>query len=138
MADAIGHTLRLATMPTENDRGGEHLPKMLAPFYGLARPLKLLRQYGIGWRSGQRPDLAGYLAMRPEIVNFLLEFSRVEAKDVLFDLGCGDGRIVVAAAEQFGIRAIGVDIDPRRIAEAKANARGSTEFRTAYNFWSET
>ncbi len=123
MADAIGHTLRLATMPTENDRGGGRLPKALAPFYGLARPLKLIRQYGFGWRSGHRPDLAGYLAMRPEIVDFMLKFAAIKKDDVLYDLGCGDGRIVVAAAEQFGIRAIGVDIDPRRIAEARANAR---------------
>jgi SAM-dependent methyltransferase len=43
--------------------------------------------------------------------------------DVLYDLGCGDGRIVVTAARQFGARAMGVDIDPKRLSEARANAR---------------
>ena len=55
---------------------------------------------------------------------------------VLYDLGCGDGRIVVAAAKKYGIRAVGVDIDPRRVGEAKANARSNhvqqlVEFRLA-------
>src|SRR5439155_17412456 len=43
--------------------------------------------------------------------------------DVLYDLGSGDGRIPVTAAKQFGIRAVGIDIDPQRIAEANENAR---------------
>ena len=47
----------------------------------------------------------------------------VKPGDVVYDLGCGDGRIVVTAAQKFGARGVGVDIDPRRIAEANANAR---------------
>src|SRR5262249_37302379 len=43
--------------------------------------------------------------------------------DVVYDLGCGDGRIVVAAARDFGARGVGVDLDPRRIAESRDNAR---------------
>jgi hypothetical protein len=123
VADAVGHMLRLATMPTENDRRNVRLPKALVPLYALVRPWKLIRQYGIGLRPGPRPDLAGFLPLRPEIVDHMLKFAAVKPGDVLYDLGCGDGRIVVAAAEKFGIHAVGVDIDPRRIAEAKANAR---------------
>jgi SAM-dependent methyltransferase len=122
-ADAIGHMFRLATMPTEGDRRSVRLPKALTPFYALVRPWKLIQQYGIGLRSGPRPDLAGYLPLRPEIVDHMLKFAAVKQGDVLYDLGCGDGRIVVAAAETFGIRGVGVDIDPRRIADANANAR---------------
>jgi SAM-dependent methyltransferase len=122
-ADAIGHMFRLATMPTEEDRRSVRLPKALAPLYALVRPWKLIRQYGIGLRSGPRPDLAGYLPLQPEIVDHMLKFAAVKPDDVLYDLGCGDGRIVVAAAEKFGIRAVGVDIDPRRVADANANAR---------------
>jgi len=44
---------------------------------------------------------------------------------VVYDLGCGDGRIVIAAAKQFGARGVGVDIDPARIAEARANAKAA-------------
>lgn len=54
----------------------------------------------------------------------MLQLANVRAGDVVYDLGCGDGRIVVAAARRAkGVRAVGVDIDPRRIAEAEANAR---------------
>lgn len=123
MGDAVRHTARLATMPTENDRENVNLPKVLAPFYSLARPWKLIQKYGVGLLPGQRPDLAGFLPLRPEIVDRMLEFAGAARGDVLYDLGCGDGRIVVTAAEKFGIRAVGVDIDPRRLAEAKANAR---------------
>ena len=122
-ADAVRHLFRLATMPTEHDRADVHLPKGLGRLFVLVRPWKLIRQYGIGLRPGSRPDLAGFLPMRPEIVDHILKFAAVQPGDVLYDLGCGDGRVVIAAAEKFGIRAVGVDIDPRRIAEAKANAR---------------
>jgi cyclopropane fatty-acyl-phospholipid synthase-like methyltransferase len=46
----------------------------------------------------------------------------VTKNDVVYDLGCGDGKIVIAAAQQYGARGVGIDIDPRRIAEANANA----------------
>jgi ribosomal protein L11 methylase PrmA len=53
----------------------------------------------------------------------MLKLANVEKGDFLIDLGCGDGRIVIAAAKQFGARAIGIDIDPERIKEANANAK---------------
>jgi ribosomal protein L11 methylase PrmA len=43
--------------------------------------------------------------------------------DVVYDLGCGDGRIVIAAAKKYGTRGVGVDLDPARIREARANAK---------------
>ncbi|MDH4196059.1 MAG: class I SAM-dependent methyltransferase, partial [Candidatus Aminicenantes bacterium] len=46
----------------------------------------------------------------------------IKPGDLLYDLGCGDGRIVIAAAKTYGIQAIGVDIDPVRISESEANA----------------
>jgi ribosomal protein L11 methylase PrmA len=52
----------------------------------------------------------------------MLGLASVTARDVVYDLGCGDGRIVIAAAQQFGARGVGVDIDPVRIAEARGNA----------------
>jgi ribosomal protein L11 methylase PrmA len=53
----------------------------------------------------------------------MLQMGQVKAGDVLYDLGCGDGRIVIAAAKRFGTRGVGIDIDPARIAEARENAR---------------
>jgi ribosomal protein L11 methylase PrmA len=55
----------------------------------------------------------------------MLEVAGVKKGDVLYDLGCGDGRIPVTAAKKFGIRAVGIDIDPDRIAEASANAKAA-------------
>ena len=60
-----------------------------------------------------------------EVVDKMLEMAKVTAKDTLYDLGCGDGRIVITAAQKFGARAVGIDIDPRRIAEAQANAKAA-------------
>lgn len=55
----------------------------------------------------------------------MLALAGVGPNDVVYDLGCGDGRIVIAAAQKFGARGVGVDIDPARIAEAEANARAA-------------
>jgi SAM-dependent methyltransferase len=60
-----------------------------------------------------------------EVVDKMLAMAGVTAGDVVYDLGCGDGRIVITAAQRFGARAVGVDIDPQRIAEATANARSA-------------
>ena len=60
-----------------------------------------------------------------EVVEKMLEMAKVTAKDTLYDLGCGDGRIVITAAQKFGARAVGIDIDPKRIQEANANAKAA-------------
>lgn len=57
-----------------------------------------------------------------DVVNKMLELARVTAKDIVYDLGCGDGRIVITAAQKFGARGVGIDIDPQRIREARDNA----------------
>jgi ubiquinone/menaquinone biosynthesis C-methylase UbiE len=64
-----------------------------------------------------------------DVVGAMLRLAKVNAGDVVYDLGCGDGRIVITAARQFGARGVCVDIDPRRIAESRENARqaGVTE-----------
>ncbi|HSB21376.1 MAG TPA: class I SAM-dependent methyltransferase [Anaeromyxobacteraceae bacterium] len=63
-----------------------------------------------------------YEPTSPEIVQAMLRLARVRADDVVYDLGCGDGRIVIEAA-RLGARGVGVDLDPQRIREARANAR---------------
>jgi SAM-dependent methyltransferase len=63
-----------------------------------------------------------FVATDPTIVNAMLNLAGVTRDDVVYDLGCGDGRIVIAAAKEFGARGVGVDLDPQRIREAQANA----------------
>ena len=58
-----------------------------------------------------------------EIVRRMLELAEVKSTDVVYDLGCGDGRIVIEAAKRYGARGVCVEIDPKLVAEAKANAR---------------
>ena len=68
------------------------------------------------------PDVVFVPTTEPA-VQAMLKLADVKKTDVVYDLGCGDGRIVVAAAKNFGARAVGVDINPVRINEAKENAR---------------
>ena len=67
------------------------------------------------------PDVH-FVPTPPEVVEAMLKVANVGPADLVYDLGCGDGRIVIAAAKKFGARAVGVDIDPQRIKEAQANA----------------
>jgi ribosomal protein L11 methylase PrmA len=64
-----------------------------------------------------------YVPTPEPVVNAMLKLAQVKRGDVLYDLGSGDGRIVIAAAKRYGVRGTGVDIDPERIREANANAR---------------
>jgi SAM-dependent methyltransferase len=64
-----------------------------------------------------------YVPTPSEIVDRMLDVANVTALDVVYDLGCGDGRIVIAAAKKYGTRGVGVDLDPARIREAQANAK---------------
>ena len=68
-----------------------------------------------------------------DVVNKMLELARVTVKDVVYDLGCGDGRIVITAAQKYGARGVGIDIDPQRIREARENAsRGKVNDRVRF------
>ena len=72
-----------------------------------------------------RPPNARYEPTSMQVVPAMLALARVTAADVVYDLGCGDGRIVIMAASRFGARGVCVDIDPARIAEARANAQAA-------------
>ena len=63
-----------------------------------------------------------YVPTRPAVVDAMLKLAKVTSKDVVYDLGCGDGRIVISAAKDYGATGTGIDIDPQRIKEAKENA----------------
>src|SRR5687767_15603137 len=67
------------------------------------------------------PDVI-FVPTPQSVVDAMLKLAKVTKDDVVYDLGCGDGRIVITAAKQFGARGVGIDIDPKRIQESNANA----------------
>ena len=73
-------------------------------------------------KPAQQPDVI-FVPTPHEVVDDMLRLANVGKGDILYDLGSGDGRIAIAAAKKFGIRAVGIDIDPERIREANENAR---------------
>lgn len=66
-----------------------------------------------------------YVPTPHEVVDRMLDEAKIRPTDVVYDLGCGDGRMVIAAAKRFGTRGVGVDLDPARIREARANAKAA-------------
>jgi cyclopropane fatty-acyl-phospholipid synthase-like methyltransferase len=72
--------------------------------------------------SPRRPDVF-YVPTPPAVVDAMLELAHVGPSDVVYDLGSGDGRIPIAAAQKFGARGVGIDIDPKMIADATENAK---------------
>lgn len=77
-----------------------------------------------------------YVPTPEPVVDRMLELAEVDETDVLYDLGSGDGRIVIRAAQKYGARGVGIEIDPKRVREARQNARDAgvanlVEFRQA-------
>ena len=73
-------------------------------------------------KARRDPDVP-FVPTTDEAVQAMLKLAGVKSSDVVYDLGCGDGRIVIAAAKLFGAHSVGIDINPVRIGEAKENAR---------------
>lgn len=79
----------------------------------------------LGATSGYAQELkkdVPYVPTPQNVVDKMLEMAAVKKDDVVYDLGSGDGRIVITAAKKYGVRGVGVDIDPERVKEANANA----------------
>ena len=70
------------------------------------------------WTDGEVP----FVRSTPEVIDRMLEMARVKTGDVLYDIGSGDGAIVIRAAKRYGIKAIGIEIDPELVAKARRNA----------------
>jgi SAM-dependent methyltransferase len=75
--------------------------------------------------SRQTPSLAPYVPTPQDVVDRMLSVANVTSGDIVYDLGCGDGRIVITAARKYGAHGVGIDIDPERIAESRGNARSA-------------
>ena len=92
--------------------------------------------FSIACAKAQQIEIhAPYVETPPDVVNAMLKLAHHKRGDVVYDLGCGDGRIVIAAAKKYGCRGIGIDINPDRVRQAEANAQqegvaGLVAFRT--------
>jgi SAM-dependent methyltransferase len=73
-------------------------------------------------KAKRTPDVP-FVPTTERAVEAMLELAKITRNDVVYDLGCGDGRIVITAAKKYGARGVGIDINPERIAEARANAK---------------
>ncbi len=77
-----------------------------------------------GWHGVERSEnLAPFLATPMEVVKKMLEVAQVTENDIVYDLGCGDGRIVISAAKIYGARGVGIDFNPSRIEESLERAQ---------------
>lgn len=72
----------------------------------------------------REPDVV-YVPTPEDVVREMLKLANVHKGDILYDLGCGDGRTVITAAKEYGIKAVGIDINPERISESQANAHAA-------------
>jgi SAM-dependent methyltransferase len=107
------------------DRIGVHTTRQLTP----GRPYafrydenNLIKIYEGSHGRDDAVDLAPFVPTPMEVVEKMLEVAEVDSNDIVYDIGCGDGRIVVMAAEKYGAHGVGIDIDPQRIEESKENA----------------
>lgn len=82
----------------------------------------LLHESSLG---AQGRSLAPYVPTPEDVVERMLTLAKVGPRDVVYDLGCGDGRIVITAAQKFGARGVGVDIDANLINQAEAHAKAA-------------
>jgi len=81
-------------------------------------------QFGLEEFMGPELD-AGFIVTYPEIIDEMLKIADVGENDLVYDLGCGDGRIVIAAAKNYGARGVGIDLNPKRVAESDLNAKAA-------------
>lgn len=99
--------------------------------------LSAVLSFAAGPAAAQTPRLdVPYVPTPQPVVDRMLELAKVGKGDVVYDLGSGDGRIVITAAKEHGARGVGIDLNPERVAEARANAKEAgvadqVEFRQA-------
>ena len=119
-AAKLAERLPSALLPAQPDWEAISLPERLWPLYFLVRPVRLIRDR---LTSRSQPTTLGPILVTPEsLIPHLLDFADVTEADVVADLGCGDGRLVVAAAEHRGCRAVGVENDPQLAERARRRA----------------
>ena len=96
--------------------------RLIAPSLALAALLSVNALAAQSAKPLRSPDVP-YVPTTEKAVEEMLKLANVQKSDVVYDLGCGDGRIVIAAAKTFGAHGVGIDINPERIKEARENAK---------------
>ena len=115
MRDRVGHEDResaLSSLPMKLLRLAVAIAILVAPLTAPLAAQKRLRA----------PDVK-YVPSPQSVVDAMLELAHVTAADIVYDLGSGDGRIPIRAAQRYGARAVGVELEPRLVAEASDNAK---------------
>src|SRR5579862_9020008 len=95
---------------------------MRANMRSLAGMIVLISGVAAAQEAKKAPEVP-YVPTTQVAVEAMLKLAGVTRDDVVYDLGCGDGRIVITAAKLYGARGVGIDIDPQRIREANENAK---------------
>jgi SAM-dependent methyltransferase len=98
-----------------------NMPKLRRIAWCVALIAAVGNLWSTGYAAEREPDVR-FVPTPQDVVMEMLRMARVAKDDVVYDLGCGDGRIVITAAKAFGARGMGVDIDPVRIRESNENA----------------
>jgi hypothetical protein len=114
--DKFRFLVHLLLTPSWEDCVLAPLPERLWFLCYVLRPVRLLGKY-LGLLRPKK--LTGFIPTHMEVVDKMLSLAEIKPDDMIYDLGCGDGRILIEAAKRFGARGIGVDLEPERIAEAR-------------------
>lgn len=99
------------------------MPRLICAFSSVALAVVLSAVTPSAAQRPARPPDVIFVPSTDEVVDAMLKIAKVTSHDVVYDLGCGDGRIVIAAARQYGARGVGIDIDPELVTNATQNAR---------------
>ena len=120
--------LRSVFRPTEGDWTMVQLPQPLWRAYSLVRPLRLVLER-VGGRDPHAAGLGPFLSTPHSLIDPLFGLTRLGPDDTLLDIGCGDGRLTIAAADDVGCNAIGIEHDADLVERARdaATARGVAE-----------
>lgn len=109
-------------VPTAGDWSMVRLPRWAWPAYSLVRPVRLVAER-LRLRRRYEDSLGPFLATPDSLLGPLLAFAEVDSSDLVVDIGCGDGRLVVAAAARLGCRALGIEQSSELVDLARTRAR---------------
>jgi hypothetical protein len=129
LRDKLRYTVRRATVPGPDDVGSSRLPARLQFLNGALVPWRRAMSAGRQWLRRRSPvrgrHIARFVPTPPHVVDRMLAIAGVTPSDRLLDLGCGDGAIVIRAAQRVGCRGVGVDLEAELIATARDRARAA-------------
>ncbi|MHC4603787.1 MAG: 50S ribosomal protein L11 methyltransferase, partial [Planctomycetota bacterium] len=103
---------RVSELEVQNKELQDAIDQLLSGYEAVTKVVKQTRE----------PDVI-FVPTPQDVVDKMLELVKIKKDDLVYDLGCGDGRIVVTAAKKFGCKAVGFDIDPQRVKESLANVK---------------